>query len=205
MAIEITPFDLEVSPRLRGSREGNLRSGDKVVTRDKIRVVAKTSVDAHLYLGYCDRDRRLAFFPREGSIEAKAGETTYAPAENADIVLDEQVGPEVLYVIASRRRLDLADPELAEAMSKVRPGAADVDCGAPLEQVLAKRRPATSDLGRPAAGSTRGAGRVPPPAELDRGGYIRWTDAGAVSAGGDRDGIVVVRYNFTHVDSLASP
>jgi len=108
-----------------------------------------------------------------GSIEAKAGTTIYAPAQNADIVLDDQVGPEVLYVIASRRRLDLADPELAEAMAKVRPGAADIDCGAPLEQVLAKQGPAKSELGHA---------------------------PGAVAGRAAR-----VRYNFTHVDSLASP
>lgn len=204
MEIESTPFELEITPRLRGSREANLRSGDKVVTRDKIRITARTSVNAHLYLAYCDRERRLAFFPKDGSIEAKAGKTTYAPAQNADIVLDDQAGPEALYVIASRRRLDLADPELAEAMSKVRPGAADVDCGAPLEKVLAKRKPTEPVIGRASGALARGAARVPPPAELDRGGYIKWTKAGEVSAGGDRDGIVVVRYNFTHVDRLAS-
>ncbi|HWU90041.1 MAG TPA: hypothetical protein VN253_22415 [Kofleriaceae bacterium] len=205
MEIESAPFELEVTPRLLGSRNTNLRSGDKVVTRDKIKITARTSVDTHLYLAYCARDRRLAFYPSEGSIEAKAGKTTYAPDQKADIVLDDQIGPEVLYVIASRRRLDLADPELAAAMSKVRPGAANVDCGAPLEQVLAMRRPARSDLGHAPGTAAGRAARVPPPAELDRGGYIKWTDAGEVSAGGDRDGIVVVRYNFTHVDSLASP
>ena len=205
MAIESAPFELKVTPRVRGSREATLRSGDKIVSRDRIKITASTSVDAHLYLGYCDRDRRLAFHPKEGSIEAKAGAIIYAPNQNADIKLDDQVGPEVLYVIASRRRLDLADPELAKALSEVRPGAADADCGPALEQLLAKRGPARSDLGHGPKAAAGRTGRVPPPVELDRGGYISWTDAGEVSAGGDRDGIVVVRYNFIHVDSLATP
>jgi hypothetical protein len=219
-----------------------------VVTGDGINVAVKASANAHLYVGYCDRDRKLTIFPPIGSIEAKAGEVTYIPAKGATITLDDQTGPEVLYVIGSHRRLDLADPDLAAAISKVRPGAANVECGAALDQVLESKRldpntqqpaptPAASvasaalraptaptstnpsaAAGPPATGrasalagvKSKRSGtakpdddddddRLPPPAKLERGGYITWGAQGEVSAGGDRDEIVVLRYTFTHV------
>lgn len=217
------PFTLDVTPSLTGSRDAVLRAGDQVRTGDGINVAVKASADAHLYLGYCDRDRKLTLFPQEGSIEAKAGEITYAPARGANITLDAQTGPEVLYVIGSRRRLDLADPELASAISKVRPGARDVECGAALNQVLESKGPAPAPTRSVAAASAprvarasapgkvasqraarvppadRDDDRLPPPAKLERGAYITWGAAGAVSASGDRDAIVVLRYTFTHV------
>jgi Domain of unknown function (DUF4384) len=221
-------FTLDVTPSLKGSRNTVLRSGDKVVTGDGINVAVKASTAAHLYVGYCDRDRKLTIFPPVGSIEVKVGEVAYMPAKGADIILDDQIGPEVLYVIGSRRRLDVADPDLAAAISKVRPGAANVECGEALDQVLGSRGPdqITEEPGPapdPAAGapaidrasSPAGArrkrsvpakpdddeeDRLPPPAKLERGGYIRWGATGEVSADGDRDEIVVLRYTFTHVD-----
>lgn len=208
MNVEAPPFTLEVTPRLRGSKEIVLKNGDDVVSRDTIKVEAKTSVDTHLYLGYCDKDHKLTIFPREGSIEAKAGQTTYAPNKDADLKLDDQPGSEVLYVIASRRRLDFADPDLAEAISKVRPGADSLEC-APLNQALEKKKPPKLAI---LSGPLKGLLKPPVPepsepernlADLERGGYIgyiRWHDTGGVSAGSDRDGIVVLRYTLKHVD-----
>jgi len=207
------PFTLEVTPRLSGSRDIILRSGDHLVSRDKIRVEVKVSLDAHLYLGYCDRNRQLAISPEQGSLEARAGETTFAPARNRAIALDDQTGPEVLYVIASRQRLELADPELAEALFKARPGAASAECGAQLKQVLEKKKPPPGppQTWNPEPVEEDRISRLPPPSnaerhpDLERGGYITSEDTGEISAGGDRDGIVVLRYSFTHVDKLPSP
>jgi hypothetical protein len=238
-------FTLDITPSLTGSRNTVLRSGDTVVTGDGINIAVKASTDANLYVGYCDRDRKLTIFPPMGSIEAKAGEATYMPAKEANITLDDQVGPEVLYVIGSRRRLDIADPELAAAISKVRPGAANVECGEALDQVLESKGPdpvtpepatapgapppaapgsatpavpapagASAEAGAsastatpakskpPARAQLRGGqttDHLPPPAKLERGGYITWGPKGEVSADGDRDDIVVLRYSFTHV------
>lgn len=213
MKVEPTPVTLEVTPRLRGSRDIILRSGDHVVSRDKIRIEVKASLDAHLYLGYCDRDRKLAIFPEQGSIEARAGETTFAPDRDRAIALDDQTGPEVLYVIASRRRLELADPELAQTIFKARPGAASVECGAQLKQVLEKKKPPPAPPQPRSPEPVKGdrISRLPPPSKaerypaLERGGYITSEDTGEVSASGDRDGIVVLRYSFTHVDKLPPP
>src|SRR5262245_55025352 len=65
MDVELGPFTLEVTPRLRGSREIVLKSGDQVVSRDGIKVEIRSSVNAHVYLGYCDKDSKLTLFPRE--------------------------------------------------------------------------------------------------------------------------------------------
>ncbi len=208
--LEVMPFTLEVTPRLRGSREIVLKNGDQVVSGDTIKVEVKTSVNAHLYLGYCDKAHKLTIYPREGSIEAKAGKITYVPHRDAVLRLDDQLGSEVLYVIASRRKLDLGDPELAEAISRFRPDADSLEC-APLNRALGKKKPPEPVI---ASASSKRLHKTPEPepsgperkrADLGRGGYIRWEATGGVSAGGDRDGIVVLRYTFTHVDSLGSP
>lgn len=126
---------LEVTPTLSGSRPAVLRSGDEVASGDGIQIAVKPTSDAHVYVAYCDGTRRLTFFPREGSIAALAGTITYIPSKDGRVTLDDQVGPEVLYVIASRRPLDVADPELVAALSRARPDTA-VECGEPLEPVI---------------------------------------------------------------------
>lgn len=217
---------LEVMPSLSGSRNATLRTGDEVTSGDGIQVAVKPTVDAHVYVAYCDRSRQLTIFPSDGGIEAKAGMIAYAPAGEAHIILDDQVGPEVLYVIASRKPLDVADPKLAAAISRIRPDAS-VECGDSFDRVLDKGKPVASNAGtpqhpepgadqppqssapppaasqpavpRPNTAQPRHASRIPPPAELQRGGFIRWGSMGVVSAGGDHDDIVVLRYGFTHV------
>lgn len=126
---------LEVTTSLRGSRTATLRSGDDVMSGDGIQIAVKPTVDAQLYVAYCDRNGQLTLFPRDDGIKAKAGKVTYAPSKDASIILDDQVGPEVLYVIASHRPLDVADPELTAAISRARSDA-HVECGAPLDRVL---------------------------------------------------------------------
>src|SRR6185503_1645192 len=181
---------LDVTPSVSGSRGATLRSGDKVASGDGIRVAVKPSLDVRVYVAYCDRNRQLAIFPKDSGIDAKAGVITYVPASDASIILDEQVGREVLYVIASRRSLDVADPELAAAISRAKPDAS-VECGESLDRVLDKgkstARPAPVPVARAAATPLHSAAppRTPPPAELQRGAFIRWGAVGAVSAGAD--------------------
>jgi len=231
---------LEVTPTLSGSRRAVLRPGDEVVSGDGIQVAVKPAIDAHVYVAYCDRDRRLTIFPRDGGVAAPAGAITYIPSEEGHIILDDQVGPEVLYVIASRRPLDVADPDLAAALARARPDTA-AECGEPFDRVIhgdtqrltdtgsseperpaepsaplaappaaaaPSSRPAAPPVAPPrlaetpppgAAPSQRAGSRLPPPVTLERGAFIRWGASGNVSAGGDRNDIVVLRYGFTHV------
>jgi hypothetical protein len=198
---------LDVTPFLKGSRTAVLRTGDTVVTGDSINMKITTSVDAHLYVAYCNEKSELAVFPPQGSIATKARQVAYAPDRDADIVVDEQVGSEVLYVIASRRRLDVADPELAAAISRVRPGLVGAECKQSLQRTLDKKHRESAHSPPPTRTSQdvtqdrpiMQVDRPPPPADLERGGYIRWRVDGEVSAGGDRDDIVVLRYSFTHL------
>jgi Domain of unknown function (DUF4384) len=202
---------LEVTPSVSGLRHATLRSGDQVVSGDGIQIAVKPTTDAHVYVAYCDRNHQLAIFPSVGSIEAKAGMVTYAPARNANIVLDDQVGPEVLYVIASRRPLDVADPALAAAIARAGQDPR-AECGAPFDRALDQGRsaevhdapasPAPPGRPRPPHASPP---RVPPPADLQRGGFLRWGAMGTVSADGDRDDIVVLRYAFLHVAPDPTP
>ncbi len=231
---------LEVTPTLSGSRRAVLRPGDEVVSGDGIQIAVKPAIDAHVYVAYCDRDRRLTIFPRDGSVAARAGTITYIPSEEGHIILDDQVGPEVLYVIASRRPLDVADPDLAAALSRARPDTA-AECGEPFDRVIhgdtqrlteagaseppeRPDEPSASPVAPAAAApssrlavppvapprlaetpppgaspSKRAGSRLPPPVTLERGAFIRWGASGNVSAGGDRNDIVVLRYGFTHV------
>lgn len=230
-------FTLDVTLSLTGSRNAVLRTGDRVVSGDRINAAIKASVDAHLYVGYCDRDGMFTIYPPVGSIEARAGEITYAPGKGANITLDDQIGAEVLYVIGSRRRLDVTDPELTAALSRAKAGAAGAACEHPLQHFLEGTRTASTmpqpapapaaatraSTGTPAPGLVRseastahrpgpgqprarsqpGTGqhsdRLPPPANLERGAYITWGPGGEVSAEGDLDDIVVLRYSFSHV------
>lgn len=137
---------LEVTISLSGSRSAILRTGDEVVSGDGIQVAVKPTVAAHVYLAYCDPHHQLALFPGDGGLAASAGRITYAPAPDAAIVLDDQPGQEVLYVIASRRPLDVADPQLAGAISRANPGTR-VECGEPLDRALATDRTARTDTG----------------------------------------------------------
>ncbi len=233
---------LEVTISLTGPRSAILRSGDEVASGDEILVAVKPTAAAHVYLAYCDPRNQLALFPGNGGLAASPGRITYAPAPDAAIVLDDQPGQEVLYVIASLKPLDVADPRLAGAISRTNPGPR-VECGEPLDRALAADRAARTDTGAtspptppaepetspdaalsqdplrpgpPNASPARAVPphtaygslppphpaappRVPPPAEVQRGGFIRFGTTGAISASGDHHDIVVLRYEFTHI------
>lgn len=121
--------------QLRRSKNGvavELHDGDTVKNDEYIRVSVLTSEEAYLYLAFCSH-RRLEVYPPRG-IRTRAGVTLFAP----DLVMDKVPGPEVLYVIVSRTEVEIADPQLAEAIAATTPGGKPVDCGATLDARLTR-------------------------------------------------------------------
>jgi hypothetical protein len=197
---------VDVTPYLRGSWRRVLRDGDTLESGDRIHVEVKTTVPAHVYLVYCDRDEKLTVFPSEASVETRAGEITLLPAANASIVLDDTPGQEVLYVIASRTKLAAAEPALADVVARSRPAKTSPDCGKAFRAAV-KGRPGVKKpvvRGNRDQGGADGGERIPPPATIERGAYLEWDDGAVVNAGADFHGIVILRYKFEHVSRRPS-
>lgn len=216
--VQRQPVDLHVALHVRGSRAGELRNGDLVQSGDRIQLTIRTAEDSHVYIAYCSKSGGLAWFPDRGSIPAKADVPVIAPAARASIVMDDNPGPESLYVVISQRDLSVADPELSKLMEFTRGGGDPKDCkrpfvekGDPPPRGNAPHRPKKTALKDPrelddSASSTGSPGSstapedLPPPTvELIRGGFIAWDAPQQVSAQMDSTGIAILRYAFTHV------
>jgi hypothetical protein len=200
-----TPFVLETRLHARRTQPNGqsitldeIRSGDIVLDGDRLRVSVRTSKDGYLYLAFCSQQARdpryrgLIVFPDEGSeIPVAANQSTLAPT-NAAIVLDDQPGPEALYLILSRDKLSRADAGLADVLAAARRGRED--CGAPFQAAVAGSRKGN---GRPRQASAAPAAPNPglgkPVVEIQRGMRMVF---GSFAA--DPDGIVVLRYDLEH-------
>ena len=200
-----------------------LRDGDPVVSGDRIRVVVKTSVDAYLYLAFCEH-HSLTAYPSPRGIRTRADEPTFIPSVS-DFVVDDEPGPEVLYIIASQAELTASAPSLARVLAVQPPGGAPVACLSGLVGINAPAPAASASdpcasqpcpdrrvtppptnlrrqpLPRKPSPPPQASRPPPPPAappdpdyERNHGG-ISWYPA--VTA--DSDGIAMVRYEFTHV------
>jgi hypothetical protein len=138
-ATEGARLTFSVALHVRGSGSGILRNGDSVVSGDRMQLQIQASENANLYIAYCAEDGELAMFPQYGSIPAKAGEITYAPARDGEILLDDNTGPEALYVIVSRFPLEHSDPQLAAVIAATRHNEETADCGEHFRALGAER------------------------------------------------------------------
>lgn len=220
--VQYRPNQLQVALRINGVARRGFRDGELVRSGDHIQLTIQTREASHLVLAYCTRDRELAWFPPRGSIVTRPDEVVIAPDPNAAIVLDDNLGAEVLYVVVSRHELSLADPALGEAIERARGGRSTSDCGGALgdrrREVPSKerrRRPRAAPAGLAAVpgGRAKTAGpsaasayvpdeepeRAPRPVGLVRGGSLRWEELETVTATGDASGITILRYRFEHV------
>jgi hypothetical protein len=220
--VQYGPNDLRVALRINGVARGGFRDGELVRSGDHLQLTIQTREASHVYLAYCTRDRELAWFPPRGSVVTRPDEAVIAPAPNAAIVLDDNLGPEVLYVVVSRSELSLADPELGKAVERARGGGSAADCGEALgdrrresRSKGARQRPRAAPQARPAAPRDRAKAvevsaatayapdeepeRAPRPVGLVRGGALRWDDLEQATATVDASGIAILRYGFEHV------
>ena len=222
-------FVLESSLRARRTPRGRptmfleLGNGATVTSGDRLQIFVRTSQNAYLNIAFCSQnaqDRRYAglkVFPDQGAIHAKAYETTVAPDRAAEIVLDDKPGLEALYLILSRVELSSADSELAEVLAAARPGGKATDCGPPFRPSVAGP-PKPSKPNRVWSGKSRRRDPQPSPSaasgarkqaktaseedpvvEIQRGGDIVWNNGISMGLEADPDGIVVLRYELTHV------
>ena len=223
------PFVLDIRLRARRTRHGQsikldeIHSGDIVLDGDRLQVSVRTSRDAYLYLAFCSqhtkdpRYRGLSVFPDQGGIRVIANQTIQAPVRDGkigEIILDDQPGQEVLYVILSRNELSHADAGLADVLAAARRGRETTDCGARFESAVTGSRKGNTghrgwDGGQRKARAAQpaphsGAESAPSPdpgrpvVQIQRGGYVEF---GGVQSGveGDPDGIVILRYELKHI------
>ncbi len=211
------PLRLKIGLQLRGPRidprvVGTLVDGDTIVSGDRIRVSIETSEDAHLYLAFCNARRELVLHPSHGSIGTHAGQLTSAPGERSDLLVDDNVGTEVLYVILSRAELSSADPRVSDALKASLPGGTAAACReghtfskatAPAPPPRTTRPDATARPQRPAPGAgspMRSVPVAPPLVTIERGMQVSQDSALAeVTADADANGIAILRYRFKHV------
>jgi hypothetical protein len=222
------PFVLETRLRARRTQHGQpiildeVRSGDIVMNGDRLQLSVRTSKDGYLYLAFCSQEARdpryrgLIVFPDQGGIRMVANQPTLVPARDGkigEIVLDNQPGPEALYLILSRKELSRADTGLADVLAAARQGRETTDCGPSFQAAIAGspkgdterrgwnggQREARAALPVPDSG----AGYAPNPhlgkpvVQIQRGGYVEF---GGVQSGveADPDGIVILRYELKH-------
>lgn len=202
----LEPTDVQVVLQVRGSRTGELSNGDLVQSGDRLQLKIASKTDSHLYLAYCNAKGSLTWFPPRGSIPAKADTLVTAPAERASIVLDDNPGPESLYLLISQQELSLADHELSQLIESSRAGgetpeASEThktqDCKRPFIKRSPTKKPNQKGHRTPPAGAA--SADPAPTVELIRGGYIAWDDPQQVTARVDASGIAILRYAFTHV------
>jgi hypothetical protein len=193
-----------------------LHDGDQVMAGDRIRVSVQTSVDAYLYLAFCSH-HELTLYPPQGALRTQAGVLMVAPPGDKELVIDDDPGREVLYVIVSAQELSVADPTLAGALMSTSPGSMHQDCGRSLDDILRPpTRPALADesatdhapartKSSPPEGHTQGQNTVQiqqPNLGLPDPGFARSPDD-SVAAG--RTGIVLARHTFTHISTMPLP
>ncbi len=224
---------LEVNLRARRELDGQdllldrLQNGATLRDGDRLQLLVTTADDAHVYVAFCSTNDasgqlgELSLFPPRGSIRAKAGQVTFVPGPQKEIVLDDTPGEEVLYLIVSRVELSLADASLASAIDAARSARA-ADCQE-LRHAAREKGPSTSATRRPASASARKkrsdekpgrlggraavdatyagtsyAGITGPRASQVRGAYVEDRSSGRDLIRADAAGIVVLRYRFTH-------
>lgn len=149
------PLKVEVWARTEGSQPGPFAQGMRLRAGDKIFIEARVSKDAHLYVLHCTAERTLERYPDVGSLPFRAHERDDVPARHTWFVLDEQPGNDVIYLLASERALEDADPRLDAAIDRARGGRGpSADCGeAHFQSVLAGegfRAPPAPTSGAPA-------------------------------------------------------
>jgi hypothetical protein len=121
---------LEIGLQVRRGKSGlphPLHDGGAVMTGDRIRVHVQSSRDAYIYLAFC-ADHSLTAYPSPRGIRTRAGEVMQIPQGDAELVVDDEPGREVLYVIASEVELSIVDPQLQQALAPWRPDGVLVDC-----------------------------------------------------------------------------
>jgi hypothetical protein len=114
---------------------------------DRIGVRARTTSVADVYLLHCDGRDALSIYPAGGAVRFSADQRVDLPVVGKDLRIRGFPGHETLYVVASKRPLERADPALQAVLSQAHDTAASDDlqhpqasCGRQFEILLASAR-----------------------------------------------------------------
>lgn len=212
-ALESTPsrddvLVLDVNLRAYRTLDGaelvldRLQSGASVRDGDRLQLIVTTAHDAHIYVAFCSTTNTqpeleaLSVYPPRGAILAKRHQVTFIPGRTKEIVLDDNPGEEVLYLIVTRAQLSQADAPLAQVIEWIQESAHPTDCQKLQRAALPDRR-ARKPAPGPAAPSVSYAGPDRPTVSRMRGAHVRDRAAdGPIRA--DVSGVVVLRYDLQH-------
>jgi hypothetical protein len=215
---ESLSLKLEVWARAEGQTSGPLVQDMVLRSGDKIFVQAKVSKKAYVYVLHCDTGQKLETLPTTGPVEFELNQKDDLPEPGNWFLVDDHAGNDVIYVVASERRLERADPTLAETIAEAGRGPG-VDCSegkfvhalsgpSPAPPPGSKSAPPVPPQPTPSASTGRR-----PPSHGPRPGAVRpkqgphdHTTRGTTVQGGsgaratraDEAGIAVVRLPFRH-------
>lgn len=157
-----------------------LGSGETLRTGNEVRFFVSVDSAAYVYvLEYFADGSAQVLHPETGDARLPKGREVRIPEPGYSFRLNDQVGEEQLYFLASARPLDIADPRLSEAVRKMR--AAPTQSAGP--------RPSVADPFPPPQGfglATRGLVKVSA------------TDSSAVVESGG-DGIAIYHFSIRHL------
>lgn len=156
------PFVLEHHLHARRTIRDDSVTLDDVVTGqsilvdgDRLQLEIQTSENGYLYLAFCSRHdtgpryHGLSVFPAQGGQALMANVAQIMPSTVDEIVLDNQPGSEIIFVIVSKTELSRADSRLADILDGARQGVASAECRSFQQAVVAPPPKAVPSAGKP--------------------------------------------------------
>ncbi len=217
----VAPAQLTV--RVEVERNGHLEvvaAGDRLRSGERIHVLAAADRDVYLYLLQFFADGAAAVLhPEEGDLILQAGYSLRLPATGSWFVLDDAVGEENLYFVASAGPIAEVDALVAARLREVRASPGGAALGAELEKPVSEPAavaPAATEAPRdvPAKGGIAPSHRraraepaltgtvapsVPGGFGLGNRGLIRVAGREGVVVELDAGGVAIYRLHFQHV------
>lgn len=215
---------LALTVRVNGKAGRLLRAldpGDTLHSGDLVELVVSVDRPAFVYIVQRFPDGSAAVLhPESGDLQLPAALETRLPEPGAWYQLDQTVGEEHLYVVASERPLSDADREVAEALARVRTeGTLEAPAVAPAAPprpapVATPKSEATSS--RPVAGGSGSGPSRPAPAPeagappaagrltFATRGLVKAVVEGVAEVEADSAGIAIYQFWFRHEPARSS-
>lgn len=203
-----------------------LETGEALASGDLVEVVVGVDRPAYVYLVQRFPDGSAAVLhPEVGDLQLPGGLETRLPEPGAWYQLDDTVGEEHLYVVASERPLADADRAVADAIARVRtdgvlasapsaeptpaetakPPAASTAPKPPSATPSAASAPQPAPPSSPSAAAPAAGTSRPPPTLLTfaNRGLVKSIDEGHASIEADPSGIAIYHFWFRHEPARA--
>ncbi|MEY2934046.1 MAG: hypothetical protein RL033_4795, partial [Pseudomonadota bacterium] len=99
---------------------------------DTFRLTIRATRRVRVYVAYCDTNQKLQTYPASAAVYALPDSDLHVP-ESGSFVVDNKLGRETLYVVASTSALEVTDPALARKLSASVGQAEGTSCAPELE------------------------------------------------------------------------